>query len=178
MKQIESFSTPRTKARRMTPGDIDDLASMYQNPDVMITLGGERTRAQSLESLGALIDHFDAYGFSYWIIEDQDSGAFMGRAGLKHANIDGADEVELGYGVLPEYWGKGIATELGKEIVRIGFEELGLNSIACFALPENKASIRVMEKLGFVYEKECVYKDLDHVFYRLTRERWQELQSL
>jgi len=177
MKQIHSFVTDRLRARKMTPGDLDDLASMYQNSEVMAALGGERSREQTLEFLDAIITHFDTHGFSYWVIEDKETGAFMGRGGLKHVHIDGADEVELGYAFLPEYWGKGIATEIGKELLRIGFEEFGLESITCFSLPENKVSQRVMEKLGFEFEKNCVYKTLPHVFYRLTKERWQELKD-
>ncbi len=177
MKQIDSFFTDRLRARKMTPGDLDDLASLNQNPEVMVTLGGQKSREQTLESLAALIKHFDEHGFSYWIIEDKETGVLMGRAGLRRVHIDGADEVELGYAFLPEYWGKGYATEIGKELVRIAFEEVGLSNIVCFALPENKASQRVMEKIGFLFEKECEYKELPHVFYRLTKERWQEPQD-
>ena len=171
MKQIKSFATPRVKARHMTPGDLEDLASMYQNPEVMTTLGGIRDRAQVLSSMERNLKHQDEHGYAYWIFEDE-AHHFMGRGGLMNTHIEGVDEVEIGYALLPEYWGKGIATEVGKEIVRIGFEDLGLNEIVCFALPENKASIRVMEKLGFAFEKECVYKKLKHVLYRLTKEQW------
>ncbi|EKD48604.1 MAG: GCN5-related N-acetyltransferase [uncultured bacterium] len=176
MRQINSFTTNRVRARKITPGDIDDIASMYQNPEVMGTLGGEQTRAQAFEFLDMMLKHFDHYGFGYWIIEDKMSGAFMGRAGLKRILIDGVNEITLGYSFLPEYWGKGIASEVGAEIVRLGFNDLGLKSIAGYALPDNGASRRVMEKLGFVFEKECVLKNMPHVLYRVTKERWQGLQ--
>ena len=172
MKRIDSFTTTRIKARGMTPGDLDDLASMAQNPEVMITLGGVQDRTQVLVFLEKNVKHHDEHGFGYWIFEDKDTGAFIGRGGLKHVHIDGADEVELAYAFMPEYWGQGLATEIGKELVRIGFEELGLKSIVCFTLPDNKASQRVMEKVGFTYEKKCVYKGLPHVLYRLTKEQW------
>ena len=177
MKQIDSFFTDRLRARKMTPGDLDDLASMNQNPEVMATLGGQKSREQTLESLAALIKQFDEHGFSYWIIEDKQSGAFMGRAGLKIISIDGIDEIALGYSFLPEYWGKGFATEIAKEIIRIGFDEFKLDTIAVYALPENKASQRVMGKLGFVFEKNCTLFDKQQVVHRLTKNRWQELQN-
>lgn len=174
MKPIESFFTDRLRARKMTPGDLEDLASMHQNPEVMRTLGGQKTREQTLESLAALIKQFDEHGFSYWIIEDKETGAFMGRGGLKIISIDGIDEVALGYSFLPEYWGKGFATEIAKKITQIGFDEFKLETIAAYALPDNSDSLRVMDKLGFVFEKNCTLFDKPQVLYRLTKERWQE----
>ncbi len=156
----------------MTPGDLEDLASMGQNQEIMKTLGGLQDRATVLTFMEKNLNHQDEQGFGYWIFEDE-ANHFMGRGGLLNTHIDGKDEVELGYAFLPEYWGKGIATEIGKEIVRIGFQELGFNEIVCFSLPENKASIRVMEKVGFVFEKKCIYKALEHVLYRLTKEQWK-----
>lgn len=174
MKIIPAFETDRVKARRVTQGDLEELVSMYQNPEVMKTMGGIRSREQTLSSLEKMIKHWDDHGFGVWILEDKEARTFMGRAGLKHVHIDGADEVELLYGLLPEYWSKGIAAEVAQEIIRIGFQELGLENITCFALHENKASQRIMEKLGFTYEKNCVHADLPHVFYRLTKEQWEE----
>ncbi len=174
MKMIPTFETARVKARRVTPGDLEELASMYQNQEVMKTLGGTRSREQALGLLERMIKQWDEYDFGVWILEDKETGAFMGRAGLLKVHIDGADEIELLYALLPDYWSKGIATEAAKEIVRIGFEELGLENIVSFTLPENKASQRIMEKLGFTYEKDCVHADLLHVFYRLTKEQWED----
>ncbi len=152
----------------MTPGDFDDLLAMYQNSDVMKTLGGVKERSQVLESLDRFISHFNDYGYSYWHLEDQKTGIFAGRAGLLNTHIDGRNVVELGYAYLPEFWGKGIATEVGKEIIRIALYDLGFKEIFCFTLPENKASIRVIEKLGFVFQKECVYKGFVHALYRIS----------
>ena len=174
MKIIPAFETDRVKARRVTQGDLEELVSMYHKPEVMKTLGGVRSREQALDGLARMIKHWDDHGFGVWILEDKESGTFMGRAGLFNVHIDGADEIELMYGLLPEYWSKGIATEVAQEIIRIGFQELGLENITCFSLHENKASQRIMEKLGFTYEKNCVHADLPHVFYRLTKEQWEE----
>jgi RimJ/RimL family protein N-acetyltransferase len=68
---------------------------------------------------------------------------------------------------MPECWGRGLATELATESVRVGFEVLGLPDLVCFALPTNAASLRVMEKLGFRPESEVTVRGLPHVFCRL-----------
>lgn len=77
--------------------------------------------------------------------------------------------MELGYAIVAERWGRGLATELGEAAVAIGFRDLDLEEVVAFTLPHNHASRRVMEKLGFAYEREFVWKGLDHVLYRIRR---------
>jgi RimJ/RimL family protein N-acetyltransferase len=67
---------------------------------------------------------------------------------------------------MPAYWGQGYATELGAAAVELAFGPLGLDSVVAYTLPHNLASRRVMDKLGFSYEREIVYADLPHVLYR------------
>lgn len=174
MKINETFTTDRIKARRLTPGDLDDLATLYQTPEVTATLGGSRSREEVIQALERHLNHWDEYGFGYFIFEDKESGAFMGRGGLQRCNVDGRDEVEVGYAFMPDYWGKGFATQVAHELLRIGFEELNLASIIGFTLPGNEASKRVLEKNGFVFEKEMMYKGLPHVLFRLSADQWHE----
>ncbi len=68
---------------------------------------------------------------------------------------------------MAEFWGKGLATEMARAIVKAGFEHLGLESIVAFTLPANFASRRVMEKAGLSYEREITWAAMPHVFYRL-----------
>ena len=64
-----------------------------------------------------------------------------------------------------EYFGKGLATELATAILSIGFEKFRLPDTVSFTLPSNLASKRVIEKIGFKYEKDIIYASLPHVFY-------------
>jgi RimJ/RimL family protein N-acetyltransferase len=77
--------------------------------------------------------------------------------------------VELGYAIVAERWGEGLATELGAAAIEIGFRDLDLEEIVAFTLPNNVASRRVMEKLGFAYERNFLWKSKDHVLYRIRR---------
>ena len=85
----------------------------------------------------------------------------------------GGDEVELAYALRSEYWGRGLATELARAAVAVGFERLGLREIVAFTLPTNRASWRVMEKTGFEYERDFVHRGLPHVIYRRPASRWR-----
>ena len=68
------------------------------------------------------------------------------------------NEIDLGYRLLPEFWGKGIATEASHAILTYGFDKLKLKRIIAIAMKENKASIRVMEKVGMQFDKYAPYE--------------------
>ena len=163
--------TVRLLLRRMQENDRDDLRRMHADPRVMATLGGVRSDEQTEEFLRGALAHWERYGFGFWTVRDAASGRFAGRGGLLHTAIVGGDDVEVAYAFLPEFWGRGLATELARESVRTAFQVFGLADVVCFALPTNRASRRVMEKVGFQYECDVVYHGLPHVLYRLRAGR-------
>jgi ribosomal-protein-alanine N-acetyltransferase len=140
----------------------------------MATLGGMRPESVMQERFELLLRNWTEDGFGLWIMRDRESGAFIGRGGLRRLTLEGKPEVEVGYALLPEFWGRGLATELAKESVRAAFEELQLPDLVCFTLPTNLASRRVMEKAGFRHERDGAYAELPHRFYRLTAAQWRE----
>jgi [ribosomal protein S5]-alanine N-acetyltransferase len=81
-------------------------------------------------------------------------------------DVEGADEVEVGYGFYPEYWGRGLATEVACVCVRIGLTQLGLPSVVAVTLPTHRASQRVMLKAGLAYERQIIHEGLPHVLLR------------
>jgi RimJ/RimL family protein N-acetyltransferase len=85
---------------------------------------------------------------------------------LRHVRVGGNDEIELAYAVAADRWGQGLATETAGAMLTIGFRDLGLAEVVCFTMTSNRASRRVMEKLGFTYERNIVYANLPHVLYR------------
>jgi RimJ/RimL family protein N-acetyltransferase len=161
----------------MCADDLGDLARMYSDPQVTATLGGVRPAAWVAQYLDQQMAHWEQHGFGFWTLRDPLTGQFAGRGGLRHATVEGRVEVEVGYGLLREFWGQGLATELASESVRVGFVELRRPDLVCFTLPTNGASRRVMEKAGFRYEREIVYAELPHVLYRQTAAAWQAAQG-
>ena len=100
------------------------------------------------------------------------SGEVVARGGLQHTHVGGGDEVEVGWAVAADRWGEGLATELGAASVRAAFDDHGLADLVSFTLPTNLASRRVMEKLGFAYEKTAPFMHYgEHVLYRLRASR-------
>jgi RimJ/RimL family protein N-acetyltransferase len=163
----ELIETPRLRGERIGLEHQDALAALHADPRVGATLGGTQTPEQVAAAIRRHGEIWDEHGFGYWLFRDRESGEPVGRGGLSRAHVGGADEVEVGWAVMPERWGRGYGTELGAAAVEVAFGVLGLAEVVAFTLPGNAASRRVMEKLGFGYEREVVWADLPHVLYRL-----------
>ena len=104
-----------------------------------------------------------------WLVRDKTTGEAVGRGGLQWTYVAELHEVEAGWAIVPERWGDGLATELALASVEAGFGHVGLSEIVAFTLPSNVASQRVMEKAGFLYEREIIHATLPHVLYRRPR---------
>ena len=170
---LSARRTERLSLSRIGAADLADLCAMHRDVDVMATLGGVRSDALSAEILAQLMAHWDEHGFGYFMARDRRSGAFVGRGGLRKVLVGGGPEVEVGYALMPEYWGRGLATELARECARIGFDELGRQDLVAFTLPTNDASKRVMQRVGFLYERDVIWAGMPHVLYRLPVDEWR-----
>ena len=174
MNVLNELLTPRLRLSRMCAGDLDDLTRMYRDPQVMATLGGVRSALQTVEYLDCMLAHWEQHGFGWWTARDTMTGQFVGRGGVRHAMVNDRSEVEVGYGLMQEFWGRGLATELAQESVRVGFLELRRPDLVSFTMTTNNASRRVMEKAGFRYEREIVHANLPHVLYRQTESSFRD----
>ena len=154
------------RGERLGPEHQAALELIFGDPRVGATMGGVKTPEQVTEQILLAAQEWERHGFGYWMFFDAATGAPAARGGLSPTEFDGQPEVEVGWTVVPERWGQGLATELGAAALAVA-AELGLDDIVAFTLPHNAASRRVMEKLGFVYEKTAPYKVYgDHVLYR------------
>jgi [ribosomal protein S5]-alanine N-acetyltransferase len=114
--------------------------------------------------------HWERYGFGLWLLRDRATGELAGRGGLQHTDAVVGEPVEVAWAVMPARWGEGLATELALTSVDVGFETLELERLIAFTLPHNLASRRVMEKSGFIHERDIVHADLPHVLYSRDRD--------
>lgn len=110
---------------------------------------------------------YEKYGYGRLAVELKSEGRFIGFTGLKY--LPDLDEVDLGYRFMRAYWGKGLATESAKASLNLGFKELGLKRIIALTLPENEASIHVLNKLGFTFEKTVLEDGLEANQYALNK---------
>jgi [ribosomal protein S5]-alanine N-acetyltransferase len=161
-----SFSLRRLRAERLTEAHLPVLRSMHRNERLMATLGGVRSDAETEAYLARNLAHWTEHGFGLWILRDPGTERAVGRAGLRRVSIEGADEVELGYALFPEFWGRGLATDAARACVTIGRDWLGLPSLVALTLPTHLASQRVLRKAALVPEREAVHGGRVQVLFR------------
>jgi ribosomal-protein-alanine N-acetyltransferase len=173
MQLQERFRTPRLLLTRIVPEDLDDMLGMHREAQVARALGGAQADGEIATLVENLATQWDQHGFGWWAIRDPATGRFIGRGGLRRVTVDNAPEVELGYALLPEFWNRGLATELSRVSVAQGFVRLGLGEIVGVTLPANRGSRQVMEKTGMRYERDIARGGVRHVLYRLTAASWR-----
>lgn len=175
-----NFQTDRLTAEPLNDKHLPELCQISGDPRAMATLsidGSTYSEEETQDGLHKELEHWNKYDHGQWIFYDKETERFVGRAGLKHCYVEGQFEIELSYALVPDFWGRGMATEMVKTLLEFGFNQLKLPEIVCFTLPTNIASQRVMQKSGFQYEKEGTYSTLPHVFYRLNAAEWNQRQS-
>jgi RimJ/RimL family protein N-acetyltransferase len=161
--------TARLRGEPLGPQHHDALLDVLTDPRVARTLGGAPPPEWIPAHIADVQAHWREHGFGWYAWLDRETGAFVARGGPRRAHVAGNDEVEVGWTVRPERWNEGFATELGARSIELAFGPLGLDDVVSFTLVENVASRRVMEKLGFAYERNTDYKGWDHVLYRLRK---------
>jgi ribosomal-protein-alanine N-acetyltransferase len=162
-----TLETPRFQLRLFQESDVDALAALYADPEVMRYMKGPRPRELAEKQVHTLAEQFDKTGYTQFAVESKATGEVVGRVGLWP--LDQTDEVELGYIVARSLWGQGVATETAAVCVEDGFRRLGLSFLAAICDLEHKASARVMQKLGFRYVRQARFYDTDVLYYRLDR---------
>jgi RimJ/RimL family protein N-acetyltransferase len=164
----ESFATERLRAERLLPQHFDAIRAMDSDAAYMARLGGTRSESQTRDYLTRNLKHWDQYNFGLWMLRDH-AGAIVGRCVLRHLDVEGTDEVELGYGLHTPYWGRGLATEVAKELLRLGRSELARETVVAVTRPENHGSQRVLVKTGLALEREIAYDGVPHLLFRSAR---------
>lgn len=175
---MEPFHTDRLTAVPLHSTNLRELCVMHQDPEVMKYMGGVRNEEQTKCWLHDNLEHWNVHGFGCWIFHDKAEGTFVGRSGLRHAQLDHVDEIELGYALMSRYWRMGLATEMARAIVEIGFERLELKSLVALVDAPNMASRKAAEKLGFRFQRNTIWKSSPTMLYRLERGQWTKTPGL
>lgn len=160
------FSTARLTAERLEPRHWEALREMDTDPQYMALLGGVRDEAATRSYLERNLKHWDDYNYGLWIVRSAIDSRVAGRCVIRHLDVEGTDEVELGYGLHTEYWGQGLATELARELLRLGTTELGLATLVAITTRANVRSQRVLEKTGLVYERDFEHNGTPVMLFR------------
>ncbi len=158
MRSRRELSTPRLRLRSVKATDGDLLQRMDADPLAMANLGGIRDADESHRYAQAQADHWEAHGFGWWLAFLRETDEFVGRGGIRHLQVDDQLEVEVGYALRPDFWGRGLATELATTAVEVGLQDLRLPKLVGVVLPTNVRSKRVLTKVGFNPGRTTIHK--------------------
>jgi RimJ/RimL family protein N-acetyltransferase len=182
--RMSELNTPRLRLRQWRAGDLPPFAALNADPRVMEFIPGRLSSAESDALARRCEEEIARRGWGFWAAELRESGAFIGFVGLSVPSFEAPFTpcVEIGWRLERASWGKGFATEAGRECLRFAFDSLVLEEVVSFTVPLNRRSRAVMERLGMSHDAagDFDYPRLPaghplrrHVLYRLRREDWQ-----
>jgi [ribosomal protein S5]-alanine N-acetyltransferase len=170
MMSAPQIETARLRFRPLTLDDLDRIHAIWNDAGVRKYLWDDKpvpketARAALVES----IESFDAHGFGLWGLTAKEGNGLIGFCGFRV--FGEPQKVEILYGLLPEYWNRGLASEAALAALSYGFDEIGLTHIYAGADPPNAASFRVMEKTGMMFFERMTINNLEAIYYRIARE--------
>jgi RimJ/RimL family protein N-acetyltransferase len=171
---VEPIHTSRLTLRAFRADDLDAVAELLADPEVMRYVGaGEargRTREEADTTLRKLLDEYDRWGHGLWAVTaaEEYGGKPIGWSGLLRWELDEQTEVEVAYLLGRPYWGRGYATEAATAARDHAVRVLGRRRLVSLIYPQNTASIRVAEKLGMAHEREAEFFRQRLLLYSLT----------
>ncbi len=174
--------TERLLLRRWRQADRPLFAAMNADPRVMEFFQRTRTTQESDEAAQNIEAHFEKHGFGLWAVEVLGAVPFAGFVGLNCPTFETAFTpcIEVGWRLATEYWNRGYATEGARAALAFAFNDLKVEQIVSFTVPNNLRSRHVMEKIGMTRSAD---EDFDHpllpeghplrrhVLYRIDRPK-------
>lgn len=179
---IPTLTTERLVLRPFVPEDLAELVGVHAEESFWwYPLRGAMTTEETAAFLARTIERYDTDGFGIEALIERASGIMIGWAGLAvpHFLPEILPAVEVGWRLSGPYRGRGLATEVGRAAVDWGFTAGGLTRIVSIYEPENLASGRVMEHLGFVPYVTTRHPARGEVVIvtELTVDRWEERRA-
>jgi RimJ/RimL family protein N-acetyltransferase len=182
--QIPTIDTAHLRLRGWREEDREPFAAMNADPEVTRYLSKALSRQESDALVDRILSSWDRRGFGVWAVERRVDQEFIGFTGLSWQDFEApfTPAVEIGWRLVRAAWGRGYATEAALAALEFGFEHLGLDEIVSFTTVENRASRRVMEKIGLTRDPadDFEYPGVPpghpirpSVLYRLSRPAWE-----
>ncbi len=148
------IETDRLRLRRISNDDAPFILRLLNEPSFIQNIGdrGVRTIENAEEYiLKGPIASYEKFGFGLWMVETKVDTTPIGMCGLLKRDV--LTDVDIGYALLPEFWSKGYALESARAALAYASGSLGLKRVLAVTNSNNLSSIRLLEKLGFQYER-------------------------
>jgi len=169
------LSTERLRLEPIDDHHFDGLQAMNRQPEVMrFITGASETPEQTRRMIDLVKGRWAHHGFSWWAFIERETDRLVGAGCIQHLGRDPANPHEIGWRLVPDKWGRGLALEAAQAMAGWAFEALEAPLLVAVCLPENANSARVMQKLGMRYRGEETWYERPHATWEITRQAWQE----
>ncbi len=177
------IETERLILREILPTDVDGLFRLDSDPEVHKYLGNKPVsdRNKIVTMIAFIRQQYRDHGIGRWAIIDKRSGEFMGWAGLKFVTEktnEHQNYYDLGYRLIRKYWGQGIATESALASLDYAFKTLAIDEVFAAANCENRASNKILKKLGLNFIETFYYEDIKCNWYKIDKQGYENKMGI
>lgn len=163
------LTTPRLDLREMNLEDLDFLASLLADPEVMRYFPKPLSREESEAWIHRQLDRYEQDGCGYWLVIEKSSQQPVGQIGVLMTEIDGQKEPALGYIVDSAFWRRRVASEATAACIEWVFAQTDHPRVITLVRPENKASLAVAGKIGMVEQGQTMFAGYEHKVFSIDR---------
>ena len=168
---LTSQETQRLIIRQLNDGDVNSWEAFLSDGSPFRyypkTMTIDKNTAK--DWVDRQIRRYEKDGFGLMALECKETGQLVGQCGLIRQQIDGKDELEIGYHIIEEYRTKGYASEAAQYFKHFAFEQLEVKSVISIIHPDNVASQMVASRNGMIKEKTTIWNEMKSFVYRAIR---------
>lgn len=173
MNETPVLETERLVLRGWRESDLDPIAAMMAEPEVARFLtadGRPQDRAATWRGMAMMAGHWALHGFGMFVVEEKSSGHVTGRVGVWRP--EGWVGHELGWGLAPDFWGKGYAHEAARAAGDWAFSSLPIETLVSLIDVQNVRSQALARKFGMSPGRETLHVGLPHIIWEIGRADW------
>lgn len=170
----------RLKYRALVPEDFEEWSAFFEDPKVAEVLGMDSSKSQKELTEGwfkLCQERYDNDLGGMNVLECKETGKIVGQCGILVQELDGKKEIEIGYSLIPKYWGKGYASEASQKVRDFAFENNFSDNLISIIHEANKASVKVALRNGMQKFKSTEFKGMPVNVFQITKKEWEELKN-
>lgn len=173
----DGLESSRLYTRFLTLEDIPLWTEFFKDPEATrfhnALVTRETPEASAMAWIERQLTRYKEGLYGHQALLDKETGEFVGMSGLILQDVDGRQQLEVGYHIMPWHWGKGYAPEAARMFIDYAFNEQISETVISIIVTDNIKSQRVADKNGLWREKQVEWKDLDVYIYRMNKDKWK-----
>lgn len=175
---MQICETERLVIRTLSLNDVPELTNILSDPEVMkYSIRGVCDEAATRRFIDWCLECYASHRIGPWALVEKASGKLIGFCGVSPEEVNGVEEIGLGYRLAKQYWNKGFASEAVQAVLNDALSQKQLSSVVVIIEAENVASLKVAAKAGFYTFDTLEFHGRSVRLYRLTLSQWYASQN-